>query len=67
MEGTCRGCRAGQNRTGTPWRSASSTRLFLLSRLPESWAQTEARGQDKVERWGEGARAYPPSPVLPGH
>lgn len=47
--------------------SLQHTHLFLLSRLPESWAQTEARDRDKTGLWGDGAKAYPPSPVLPEH
>lgn len=48
----------GQGRAEQDWNpmtiSPQHMHLLLLSKPPESLAQTEARNQDKMELWGRG-------------
>ena len=60
------GHRTGQGRTGLEPTTVSLQHIYLLllSKPPESLAQTEARNQDKMELWG-GAYHIPTIPRFP--
>lgn len=58
----------GQGRAEQDWNpttvSPQHMHLLLLSKPPESLAQTEARNQDKMELWGRGYH-IPTIPCFP--